>query len=90
MTTVALNNLWTYIESLNLSARNRKWLADKLTASATKENMVDNTLSALTEEDIHARISKAEDDIKAGRTMSAEVAHSKIEEKYPWLCNTSI
>lgn len=25
-----MNNLWTYIESLGLSARNRKWLADKL------------------------------------------------------------
>lgn len=87
MTTVALNNLWTYIESLNLSARNRKWLADKLTESATKEKAVNSALSVLTEEDIHARISQAEDDIKAGRTMSAEVAHSKIEEKYPWLCN---
>ena len=31
MTTVALNALWTYIESLGLSAKNRKWLADKLT-----------------------------------------------------------
>ena len=30
MSTVALNNLWTYIESMGLSARNRKWLADRL------------------------------------------------------------
>ena len=39
MTTVALNALWTYIESLGLSAKNRKWLADKLiepTKSRTK------------------------------------------------------
>lgn len=83
MTTVALNNLWTYIESLNLSARNRKWLADKLTESAAKEKAAVSTLSAQTEEDIHTRISKAEDDIKVGRTMSAEATHSKIEEKYP-------
>ena len=30
MTTVAMNNLWTYIQGLSLSQRNRKWLADKL------------------------------------------------------------
>ena len=39
MTTVALNALWTYIESLGLSAKNCKWLADKLiepTKSRTK------------------------------------------------------
>ncbi len=31
MTSVAMNNLWTYIQGLNLSARNRTWLAEKLT-----------------------------------------------------------
>lgn len=30
MTSVALNSLLTYIESLNLSKRNRKWLASKI------------------------------------------------------------
>ena len=30
MTTVALNGLWTYIQTLNLSKCNRKWLAEKL------------------------------------------------------------
>lgn len=30
MTTVALNGLWAYIQTLNLSKRNRKWLAEKL------------------------------------------------------------
>lgn len=30
MTAVALDNLWTYIQSLGLSQSNRKWLADKL------------------------------------------------------------
>ena len=25
-----MNNLWTYIQGLSLSQRNRKWLADKL------------------------------------------------------------
>lgn len=30
MSSAAMKNLWTYIESLGLSTRNRKWLADKL------------------------------------------------------------
>ena len=30
MTTVALNNLWTYIEGLSLKQKDRKWLANKL------------------------------------------------------------
>jgi len=30
MTTVAMNNLWAYIQGLSLSQRNRKWLAEKL------------------------------------------------------------
>ena len=30
MTTVALNNLWTYINGLSLKQRDREWLAKKL------------------------------------------------------------
>lgn len=30
MTTAAMNNLWNYIQGLNLSQRNRTWLAERL------------------------------------------------------------
>ena len=30
MTTVAMNNLWAYIQGLSLSQSDRKWLANKL------------------------------------------------------------
>ena len=30
MTTTAMNNLWSYIQGLSLSQRNRKWLAERL------------------------------------------------------------
>ena len=30
MTTFALNNLWSYLQGLSLSQRDRKWLAEKL------------------------------------------------------------
>ena len=41
MTTIALNGLWTYIQTLNLSKRNRKWLAEKL--MGCDEKVVDDT-----------------------------------------------
>jgi|GEM_PF-1748247 len=33
MTTLALNSLWNYIQSLSLSASNKKWLAERLLES---------------------------------------------------------
>lgn len=87
MTSIALNNLWIYIESLNLSARNRKWLADKLSEPSVKTRTNACTLPKLTEEEICIRIAKAEEDIKKGRTLNAEEAHKKIEERFPWLCD---
>lgn len=33
MPSIALNNLWTYIEGLQLSKRNKRWLAEKLIES---------------------------------------------------------
>ncbi len=35
MNAVSLNNLWTYIQGLSLTASNRKWLAEKLIESET-------------------------------------------------------
>ena len=59
MTTVALNALWTYIESLGLSAKNRKWLADKLieptksrTKASTGKSSLRNAFSGNWENDV--------------------------------------
>ena len=58
MTTVALNALWTYIESLGLSAKNRKWLADKLIeptksrTKATSSSSLRNAVSGNWESDV--------------------------------------
>ena len=58
MTTVALNALWTYIESLGLSAKNRKWLADKLIeptksrTKATSSSSLRNAFSGNWESDV--------------------------------------
>lgn len=33
MDTIALNNLWNYLQGLSLSAKNKRWLSDKLIES---------------------------------------------------------
>lgn len=35
MSTIAVNNLWIYIQSMMLSDRNKQWLADRLIESKT-------------------------------------------------------
>ena len=37
MNTISLNNLWVYLQSLNLTASNKRWLADKLMESIREE-----------------------------------------------------
>ena len=39
MTTVALNNLWSYLQGLALSQRDRKWLAGKLVESTNDKRI---------------------------------------------------
>lgn len=50
MSTIALNNLLTYILSLGMSSRNRRWLAERLleadnTIQAQQEKMVKESLT---------------------------------------------
>lgn len=39
MNTVSLNNLWTYLQGLTLTASDKKWLADHLYESVRNEEM---------------------------------------------------
>ena len=59
MTTVALNALWTYIESLGISSYKRKWLAYKLieptkirTNTSTGSSSLRNAFSGNWESDV--------------------------------------
>lgn len=55
MTSVALNNLWSYLQGLQLTQSNRKWLAERLVEPQTvAKNELDKSL----------------DDIRAGRVIS--------------------
>lgn len=66
MTTVAMKNLWNYIAGLNLSARNRKWLSERLvsTPPVAKTKKKDPTL--MTKEEFFAKIERAEKQIENG------------------------
>ena len=44
MNAVSMNNLWTYLQGLSLTASNRKWLAERLVESENKEVMSDQEI----------------------------------------------
>lgn len=61
MTTVALNNLWSYLQGLSLSQKDRQWLASKLvepvdhTKTAQQQAYVKETLTRALDEYDDAR-----------------------------------
>jgi len=69
MNAISMNNLWTYLQGLSLTASNRKWLAEKLVEP--KENVVMN------DEEIRQGLTEAFhqlEEVKAGKrkTRNAE------------------
>ncbi len=62
-----VESLWTYIQSLSLSDRNRKWLAEKLIENGTCKQ-TGNTAEYISKEEILAGIDAGLKDVKAGRT----------------------
>ena len=77
MTAVALNNLLNYIAGLNLSQRNRQWLADKIVNLPKKGKVVkDPTL--MSEEEFFARVDEA-------RTGEVVARFSDKESMRAWL-----
>ncbi|MBR6140978.1 MAG: surface protein [Bacteroidaceae bacterium] len=61
MTTIALNNLWGYLQGLSLSAKDRAWLAGKLQEPGKK----DPTL--MTKEEFFRHVDEALEQVKQGR-----------------------
>jgi len=69
MTTVAMNNLLNYIAGLNLSQRNRTWLAERIVnLPSQKKEVKDPTL--MTEEEFFARIDRAEEQLARGEGIT--------------------
>ncbi|MBQ8655612.1 MAG: surface protein [Prevotella sp.] len=69
MNAVSMNNLWSYLQGLSLTASNRKWLAEKLIETPEKDIMSDKEISeGLTEAFVQL------EEVKAGtrQTRKAE------------------
>lgn len=41
MNSIAMNNLWSYIQGLSLSATNKRWLGERLISSASSAKKTD-------------------------------------------------
>ena len=59
MTTVAMNNLWAYIQGLSLSRRNQVWLAERLLDASKQEKKAKADPTEMTKEEFFARIEEA-------------------------------
>ncbi|MBQ9229934.1 MAG: hypothetical protein IJ190_02020 [Prevotella sp.] len=62
MTTVALNNLWTYIDGLSLKQKDREWLASKLL-----ETKADDAKTAKQKAYVKETLIRALNEVKAAK-----------------------
>lgn len=73
MTTFALNNLWTYLQGLKLSQKDREWLASKLI-----EPVVDDAKAAKQKAYVKETLTKAFDEVE--RARRGEIKLKSMEE----------
>ena len=59
MTTMAMNNLWNYIQGLNLSRRNQAWLKERLQESMQQGQTEAKDSAQMTREEFFSRVDKA-------------------------------
>ena len=82
MTSVAMNNLWSYIQGLSLSARNQEWLAARLReASQMKRAKAKKDETLMTKEELFAQVDEAREQIKRGEGIT----FTNLEDMNAWL-----
>ena len=74
-TTIALENLWIYLQSLPKS--NKKWLSDRLIEDLTEEKEAEY----ISKEEVLAGIDAGLKDMKAGRSKSFEQFMKEWEDE---------
>ena len=72
MTTIALNNLWRYLQGLALTEKDRKWLAGKLQ---------EPSLSPYTQEELDSMIKQSEQDLKDENYRDVDELFSEWDEE---------
>lgn len=81
MTTAAMNNLWNYIEGLNLSARNRNWLAARLSVPAKKKTRKAQLYDPETGECLNDETMKCIEESREGKNIAFR---GTFEEYLKW------
>ena len=74
MNAVSLNNLWTYIQGLSLTASNRKWLAEKLIEPDTNVPPVLQTW-----EEAMSDLDESEKEFERGDVLTDEEFNTKCQ-----------
>lgn len=70
MNAVSLNNLWSYLQSLSLTASNRKWLAEKLIAPIEDQTATPPVLQ--TWEEALSDLKESEKEFERGDVLTGE------------------
>lgn len=67
MNAVSLNNLWTYLQGLSLTADNRKWLAERLVEPTAKAHPVLQTWA-----EVMGDLDESEKEFERGDVLTGE------------------
>jgi len=76
MSTAALQNVFNGLLAYNLSAADKRWLANRLTQQADEEDLRPYTM-----DEINAMLDRAEANIAAGNVIPHEEVMREIEEE---------
>lgn len=73
-----MNNLWSYLQGLSLTASNRKWLAEKLIAPTEEQVACPPVLQ--TWEDALSDLDESEQEFERGDVLSGEEFNVQCQE----------
>ena len=74
MNAVSMNNLWTYLQGLSLTASNRKWLAERLVEPESSAPPVLHTF-----EEAIADLDESEKEFEHGDVLTDEEFNTKCQ-----------
>ena len=74
MNAVSMNNLWTYLQGLSLTASNRKWLAERLVEPVSTAPPVLHTY-----EEALAELDESEQEFERGDVLTDDEFNNKCQ-----------
>ncbi len=82
MASIAMNNLWNYIQGLSLSACNQEWLAARLQESSRRARAnAKKDETQMSETEFFAQVDEAREQIKQGEGVS----FTNLDDMNAWL-----